>query len=178
MLIKSLTKLKTHVAEVAPGQLYENKSLAEIRAEGINNKNTSNYNASQLYGDDKKGGAAGRVGEAAYVNYENVLLKSSSDKLALYRKREALAAYLDSTKNLVEIEKIKAGIALIDSRLQSLYENEKNAALKVLAIKTRNDLNREIKEDQYSDAIPVASQAMSERMVDNFKNLGKEDKKK
>ena len=85
---------------------------------------------------------------------------------------------LDSTKNLVEIEKIKAGIALIDSRLQSLYENEKNAALKVLAIKTRNDLNREIKEDQYSDAIPVASQAMSERMVDNFKNLGKEDKKK
>lgn len=172
------TKLKTHVAEVAPGQLYENKSLAEIRAEGINNKKNSNYNASQLYGDDKKGGAAGRVGEAAYVNYENVLLKSSSDKLALYRKREALAAYLDSTKNLVEIEKIKAGIALIDSRLQSLYENEKNAALKVLAIKTRNDLNREIKEDQYSDAIPVASQAMSERMVDNFKNLGKEDKKK
>ena len=135
-------KLRLGVENLAQWQTYQNKDLSVIREAAVTNIPTEN-DAEILYGEKKKIGAAENVVEVSYNNYETVLRNTSEDKRKLYAKREALISALDSLTNEVQIQKVQAAIIGIDSKLKSIAEIEKNAAMKVLATQARNAEKRQ-----------------------------------
>jgi len=174
--------LSVGLTGVAPGQTYGNKTLETLRTAGINTEQLTGRGADLLYGDNAKAGAAERVVEAAYENYESVLEKSTPDKETLLQKREDIVAALPQLTNLAQLAKYQAALMIVDSKLQSLAENETNAALKVLVTKARNEEQRELKKAvQESVEAPMAvaaMQAMGEETEANFESLLQEMKKK
>jgi len=136
-------KLRLGVENIAQWQTYQNKDLNTIRQAAVSDTPTDN-SADVLYGENKKIGAAENVVEVSYNNYETVLRNTAEDKDRLYAKREALINALDQLTNASQIQKVHAAIAAIDSKLQSIAEIEKNAAIKVLATQARNAEKREL----------------------------------
>jgi len=175
------TKLNTNIVGVAPGQEYGNKALNQIREEGINGAINTNCDAETLYGKDAEKGRAEKVVEAAYVNYESVMSKVTEDKATLIRKREAIIAALPQLTNLAQITKLQVALSAVDSKLKTIAETEKNAALKVLVTQARNEEQRKLKEtlDQSIGAQMTvgATEAMTDQMGANFEAAIKELKK-
>ena len=69
------------------------------------------------------------------------------DKATLLRKREALIAALPQLTTLAQMKKLQIALLAVDSKLKSIAETEKNAAMKVLAAKARNEEQRQLKEE-------------------------------
>ena len=149
-------KLRLGVENIAQWQLYQNKDLNTIRQAALTETPTEN-NAEVFYGENKKIGAAENVVEVSYNNYETVLRNTSEDKKRLYAKREALISALDQLTNEVQIQKVQAAIIGIDSKLKSIAEIEKNAAMKVIATQARNAEKRELRKTIEQDASAVVT---------------------
>ena len=154
-------KLRLGVENLAQWQMYQNKDLSVIREAAVSNIPSDN-GAEILYGENKKIGAAENVVEVSYNNYETVLRNTSQDKKLLYAKREALISALDQLTNAAQIQKVQAAIIGIDSKLKSIAEIEKNAAMKVLATQARNAEKRQQQKtiDEEASAV-VTAEALS-----------------
>ena len=150
-------KLRLGVENIAQWQTYQNKDLNTIRQAALTETPAEN-NAEVLFGENKKIGAAENVVEVSYNNYEAVLRNTAEDKNRLYAKREALISALDSLTNEVQIQKVQAAIIGIDSKLKSIAEIEKNAAMKVLVTQARNDEKRQLQKtiDEEASAVVTA----------------------
>lgn len=154
-------KLRLGVENIAQWQTYRNKSLDTIRQAAVTEVPSEN-SAEILYGENRKIGAAENVVEVSYNNYETVLRNTVEDKNRLYAKREALINALDSVTNAAQIQKIQTAILAIDSKLKSIAEIEKNAALKVMATQARNAEKRQLQETIEGEASAVVTaEAMS-----------------
>ena len=149
-------KLRLGVENIAQWQTYQNKDLPTIRQAAVSDTPTDN-SADVLYGENKKIGAAENVVEVSYNNYETVIRNTAEDKSRLYAKREALINALDQLTNASQIQKVHAAIAAIDSKLQSIAEIEKNAAIKVLATQARNSEKRELQKTIEEEASAVVT---------------------
>lgn len=149
-------KLRLGVENIAQWSTYQNKDLDTIRQSALSGIPTDN-SAESLYGENRKIGAAENVVEVSYNNYETVLRNTQEDKNKLYAKREALIQSLSQLTNLAQIQKVQAAIIAIDSKLQSIAEIEKNAALKVLATKARNEEKRQLQKTIEEEASAVVT---------------------
>ena len=149
-------KLRLGVENIAQWQTYQNKELNTIRQAAVTEIPTDN-SAEVLFGENKKIGAAENVVEVSYNNYETVLRNTVEDKNRLYAKREALINALDQLTNASQVQKVHAAISAIDSKLQSIAEIEKNAAIKGLATQARNAEKRELQKTIEEDASAVVT---------------------
>lgn len=154
-------KLRLGVENIAQWQTYQNKDLDTIRRAAVTEIPSDN-SAEILYGENRKIGAAENVVEVSYNNYETVLRNTVEDKNRLYAKREALINALDQLTNAAQIAKVQTAILAIDSKLKSIAEIEKNAALKVMVTQARNAEKRQLEETVEKDASAVVTaEAMS-----------------
>ena len=154
-------KLRLGVSNIAQWQTYQNKDLDTIRTTAVNQVPTDN-SADIFYGENKRIGAAENVVEVSYNNYETVLRNTAEDKNRLYAKREALINALDQVTSEAHVQKIHAAISAIDSKLQSIAEIEKQAAMKVLVTQARNEEKRQLQKTVEEDAASVVTaEAMS-----------------
>ncbi len=164
-------KLRLGVGNIAQWQTYQNKNLDTIRQTAITEIPSDN-SAEILYGENRKIGAAENVVEVSYNNYETVLRNTTEDKNRLYAKREALINALDQLTNAAQIQKVQAAILAIDSKLKSIAEIEKNAALKVMATQARNEEKRQQQKTIEEEASAVVTaEAMSYYSKNGAKNL-------
>lgn len=170
-------KLRLGVENLAQWQTYQNKELETIRQAAITEIPGDN-SAEILYGENRKIGAAENVVEVSYNNYETVLRNTAEDKKRLYAKREALISALDQLTNAAQIQKVQAAILAIDSKLKSIAEIEKNAALKVMATQARNAAKRQLQETIESEAAAVVTAETmtyySNKCVENLEGVLKE----
>ena len=149
-------KLRLGLENLAQWQTYQNKDLDTIRQSAVTEIPSDN-SAEILYGENKKIGAAENVVEVSYNNYETVLRNTAEDKNRLYAKREALINALDQLTNETQIQKVQAAILAIDSKLKSIAEIEKNAALKVMATQARNAEKRQLQKTIEEEASAVVT---------------------
>lgn len=163
--------LRLGISNIAQWQTYQNKNLEAIRTAAVSEVPTDN-SAEILYGENKKIGAAENVVEISYNNYETVLRNTVEDKNRLYAKREALINALDQATNAAQIQKIHVAISAIDSKLQSIAEIEKQAAMKVLVTQARNEEKRQQKKSVEEDAASVVTaEAMSYHAKKSNENM-------
>ena len=140
-------RINVNMTNVAPGSEYGNRKMEMIRTQALNGLyNGGNADADRLYGTKAEAGRAELVVEYAYINYESVLSSVEEDKATLLRKREALIAALPQLTTLAQMKKLQIALLAVDSKLKSIAETEKNAAMKVLAAKARNEEQRQLKE--------------------------------
>lgn len=170
-LIGDPRQLRLGISNLAQWQTYQDKDLDTIRQSAVTEMPVDN-NAEILYGENKKIGAAENVVEVSYNNYETVLRNTAEDKKRLYAKREALINALDQLTNAAQIQKVQAAILAIDSKLKTIAEIEKAAAMKVLATQARNAEKRQLEQTVAEDAAPIATaEAMSYHSKHSAANL-------
>jgi len=177
------SKIRLGMGSIAQWQTYQNKSLDSIRQTAVTDIPSDN-SADVLYGENRKLGAAENVVEVSYNNYETVLRNTVEDKKQLYAKREALVNVLDQLTDIAQIQKVQAAILVIDSKLQSIAEIEKNAALKVLATQARNAEKRQLQQTVEEEAAAIVTAetmtyftkttaANFEALLEEFQSTGK-----
>ena len=176
------SNINLNMTNFVPGQTYGNKRLQEIRQAAFDSAlNGGNADADKLFGDKAEKGRAEMVVEQAYLNYESVLLKIEEDRSMLLQKREALIAVLPQLTNMAQLKKIQIALAAVDSKLKSIAETEKNAALKVLVLKARNEEQRK-KREQLQESAEIqmqinANNAMTNKAIQGFQEALEDLKK-
>ena len=161
------SNINLNMTNFVPGQTYGNKRLQEIRQAAFDSAlNGGNADADKLFGDNAEKGRAEMVVEQAYLNYESVLLKIEEDRSMLLQKREALIAVLPQLTNMAQLKKIQIALAAVDSKLKSIAETEKNAALKVLVLKARNEEQRK-KKEQIQESAEIQMQINANNAMTN-----------
>lgn len=169
------SNINLNMTNFVPGQNYGNKRLQEIRQSAFDSAlNGGNADADKLFGDNAEKGRAEMVVEQAYLNYESVLMKIEEDRSMLLQKREALIAVLPQLTNMAQLKKIQIALEAVDSKLKSIAETEKNAALKVLVLKARNEEQRK-KKEQIQEAAEIQMQINAHNAMTNQAVQGMHD---
>ena len=179
--LEELKKLNEHIGDpqkirlgmenIANWQTYGNKEMNELRQNALSGVPTEN-SADLLYGENRKIGAAENVVEVSYNNYETVLRNTQEDKRKLYAKREALVQSLSQLTSIAQIQKVQAALTAIDSKLQSIAEIEKNAALKVVVTQARNAEKRQLQKTVEEEAgVIVIAETLSHHAKRSAANM-------
>ena len=137
--------IDTGVHSSGEAKVIKNLTLQNIRNTAKSSKDLKSCDSEILYGAESKPETKYHVAEAAYVNFEMVLAENRDTKRSLIGKRGALALALSKVRSLAETGKLNAALLVVNGKLATINEQEKQALNKLLAIQVRNDQKEKLK---------------------------------
>jgi hypothetical protein len=141
--------IDTRAYNTGEAKITDNLSMAKIR-EAAKDKNVLKaYDSEKIYeGEDLE--MKYNIAEAAYINYENILIANEATKRSLVAKRGALALSLKSARSVAEVAKISSALQVVNGKLDTIREQEQTAHNKLVAIQIRNDQKEKLVKEAQS----------------------------